>query len=178
MQPRTLAFVFCRAFALVLIFGQVLPLEGFMHVVSIVQYGFLSDGVLGSLLALLVPLVLLLAPAALLWWKADWLSRKIAPAVPDADVAPGSAPPAWPVHALQRIVFSGIGALLVVGGLRKVWAESARAMFTGRSEGLDAIQLSPTNLADAAFLLVCGLVLLFGAGRFLAFVRYLRRAGR
>jgi hypothetical protein len=196
MTAKDLAFVFCRAFALVLVFGQLLPLEGLQYTIAMIEQEWMMGGAFTSLLAIALPLALLLLPSIVLWKKADWLSGKIVsgssvssgsvsgqavPAGPGFESAAGESPSpgrTLSAHVLQRVVFSGIGMLMIVGGLRKLWAESARALLVGREQGLDAATLSPTNIADAAFLLACGLVLLFGAGRVIAFIRFLRHAGR
>jgi hypothetical protein len=179
MTSRDLAFVFCRAFALVLVFGQLLPLEGLLYTIAMIEQEWMMGGAFTSLLAIALPLTLLLLPSIVLWKQAEWLSKKIVPVASES--AAGESPSSArtiPAQVLQRVVFSGIGMLMIVGGLRKLWAESVRALLAGREQGLDAATLSPANVADAGFLLVCGLVLLFGSGRVIAFIRYLRHAGR
>ena len=172
MQLRNLAFVLCRLLALVVALFMVLPLTGASVAVGLMETLFIGYYGQGTKFAALVGFMLLfLVPSLFLWFKADWISKLIAPFDSTSTVAPD-------VETLQQAVFSFFGLYLVLAGLKDLWDLLFLLFWNARinPDLLASFQTGPP-VARIAFSLAIGMFLLLGSRGLVGLMRYLKHAG-
>ena len=172
MQLRNLAFVLCRLLALVIAVFMVLPLTGSSMATMLADMLVASHFPRGPRLILTAAVMLLfLAPALFIWFKADWLSRKIAPFETELTSTPD-------VDALQQAIFGFFGLYLVVYSLHDLWNLIFFVFWTNRFDPnmLDSIRSGPPA-ASIAFSLGIGMYLLLGSRGVVGLIHSLRQAG-
>jgi predicted ABC-type sugar transport system permease subunit len=106
----------------------------------------------------IIPFVVYMVVAVVLWWKADRLSDSLIPN--QSEVMQDAR---WDYHAIQTLIFSGIGLYALVDSLPGL----GRALYRRHLLAAQTTIHLPVNLDERAFLFQASLEVVLGVGMLL-----------
>lgn len=157
MTRYGLALVVTRSFAVGI---WLIALMRFDYAIWAVVRLFTFDGVLESLIYLVIPTAIFML-GLVIWWSSESIAKRIAGLEPDAPVGGISADEAM----LMRVVFSGIGIFLMTGFLLRVPLIVVAWMYSASHDAMEPQVFRPTleYVIQTVAMFIFAMVLLIGS---------------